>query len=87
MQLCKTSVMWAPRIYLQLNFYTVINITHMGKGDNMSVRHASIEKRASGFFGSVLFTNGAIHRSSVLFIGHLYGGFTSHCRKCFLHSV
>lgn len=67
MQSCKTSVMWTPRINLQLNFYTVIGITQMEKGDNMMREvsgHESIEKCASGFSGFVLFTNGTIHRSS-----------------------
>lgn len=67
MQSCKTSVMWTLKIYLQLNFYTVIGITQMGKEDNM-VRevsgHESTEKCACGFSGFVLFTNAAIHRSS-----------------------
>lgn len=67
MQSCKTSVMWTLRIYLQLNFYTVIGITQMGKGDNMTRKvsgHESIQKCASRFSGFVLFTNDAIHRSS-----------------------
>lgn len=52
MQSYKTSVMWTLRIYLHLNFYTVIGITQMGKGDNMMREvsgHESIKKCASGF--------------------------------------